>query len=98
MNVGEINVGTRGSLHTFLAVAIPFTAATVWVLGAMLFHSTSSKENERTEGGADPAFLHGREPVQPPSFWHRVGWPVIMLRGFIEDIRKFRDASITRGG
>ena len=100
MNVGEINTGTHGSLHTYFAIAIPFTAVTMWAIGAVQYSPASSKENEKPrDDGSDTDFLHGCKPVQHIPFWRRLWWPFALVRKLIEEgVRKSGDTSITKGG
>ena len=97
MNVGEINTGTYGRLRDFFFVTIALMVFTVWALGALLFLHTIDEENGKAGGGANTDFLHGRRPVQRTSFWHNLGWPVVLGRRLIrKGVRKFKDTSITR--
>lgn len=99
MNVGEINPGTYGRLHTFFAVAIPFTVFSVWAIGAVQFRPTSGKEDEKAGDGADTGLVYGRRPGKRTFFWRRVGWPVVLIRRFIEErVWKSRSTSITKSG
>jgi len=46
MNVGEINPGTNGTLPNYVAVALPLTLITAWIIIA--FQSTYIFESETT--------------------------------------------------
>ncbi|KAF9462507.1 hypothetical protein BDZ94DRAFT_1322516 [Collybia nuda] len=79
MNVEEINPGTFGTLPQYLAIAIPLTVVTVWVVIAFQFHPGS--HYRRTQVPGDPLNLNSGSLIERSLVWRtmgRIGWPVML--------------------
>lgn len=82
MNVQEINPGTNGTLSQYVALAIPLTLVTMWLIVAMQGRWEAYDE----QGNAIP---------KPMLF--RLSWPVMLVQRFMKGKQKKEEKKLGSG-
>ncbi|KAJ6535926.1 hypothetical protein DFH09DRAFT_1179170 [Mycena vulgaris] len=83
MNVKEITPNTRGTLPHYLALALPLTAVTMWIIMAFQYRKK------------DPSRLI-HEDEKETSMWSKLKWPVRSVRWRLKRVATSRTATFSR--
>ncbi|KAJ7083656.1 hypothetical protein B0H15DRAFT_850296 [Mycena belliarum] len=84
MNVKEITPGTNGTLPHYIALVIPLTAVTVWLIMALQYRKK------------DPNKLIHEDSDKEVSIWLKLKWPLFSLRRGFRRVATLRTASASR--
>lgn len=106
MNVDEINPGTLANLPHYVAIALPLTAVTIWIIVAYQIQITEprirSGGNEASGGfeAGKPASrytFYGFGPSRENDaterrldIWGRLWWPIILLSSALDKMKQKR--------
>ncbi|KAF8181582.1 hypothetical protein BJ912DRAFT_979394 [Pholiota molesta] len=108
MNIAELNPGSYGTLAHYMAIAVPFTIFTIWIIVAYQIqirdpHGAEGASDAAVERGAHAgsgALLQERRAVglRRLAFWERLWWPVLLMSTMMERqrLRKERRRAMTR--
>jgi hypothetical protein len=108
MNIAELNPGSYGTLAQYMAIAVPFTIFTIWIIVAYQIqirdpHGAEGASDAAVERGAHAgsgALLQERRAVvlRRLAFWERLWWPVLLMSTMMERqrLRKERRRAVTR--
>jgi hypothetical protein len=93
MNITVINPYGKGTLSQYLAVALPLTALSIWIIIGYQFRikeprrrqgmQRGSEDFPTTPGSTTPQQRVSELTLMKLSLWDRVFWPVVLLRTFI---------------
>ncbi|KAF4609856.1 hypothetical protein D9613_010436 [Agrocybe pediades] len=111
MNVSEINPEGLMDLAHYVAVAIPLTIVTIWIIVAYQIQITESSIRDTDDSQAEPSSSHtfygyGKRTadgggngvkVKELDMWDRLWWPVLLMSSIVDKIKRRRQrASKTR--